>query len=499
MNNKKNGFSLIKMILACLVIAFFVFLVMLLVARAKKSNCDDVNNSNSVFNKNMMYLQQVGSDFFIDDRLPKVLGETVKISLQELIDQKYALAITDKNGVSCSNENSYVSVTKTEKGYEMKAYLECGNDSNYTIKDVVPCNCENACTCNPIVENEFVKKTTKTVTTYSCPNGYKLSGKKCVSTKIVDTKNPIVKPVVTIDTKPANKVVISGTKTKVDTIVNTKTETVDSTTTVVTPAKTETIYVDVIKKTTTNKITTDALKKTEQTCKTVTENKPGCVVQCKVVYENGIPKEVCNSCTITYKKCTNKDTWYCPNTYNASGSGKDTVCYKYETKTTYSCPSNATHHSGSGSSLKCWYVKTTPAVTKQTCPSGYTLSNNKCTKKVTTYSCPSNSNYSEGTGANLKCYVVTSGKYSYNCNGLSGYTLSGTTCIKKITTSKTSCPNGYKLEGNKCNKYSSTTKKATAKKSTKTIVDYKWSAADTLKGYTKTGKTREVPNKACNK
>ena len=470
MNNKKNGFSLIKMILVCLLIAFFIFLVMLLVARVKKSscNCDDKNNSNSVFNNNMVYLQQVGSDFFTQDRLPKEIGETVKITLAELLDKNYALKITDKDGKTCNEYDSYVSVTKTEKGYEMKTFLSCGSDSKYAIKDIVPCVCNNACTCEPIIENEFVKQTTKNVTTYSCPKGYKLSGSKCTLAKVIDTKNPTTKTTTKTDTKPANKVVISGTKTRVD-----------AKSVVVTPAKTEKVDVKVITSTTTNRITTEALKKVNESCKDVTENKPGCSVQCKTVYENGIPKEVCNSCKITYKKCTTTDTWYCPNGYTQSGSGSSTTCYKNQTTTTYSCPSIATHKSGSGSSLKCWYYNEVPAVTKLTCPS--------------------NSNYSEGSGANLKCYVVTSGKYSYSCSNYSGYSLSGTNCVKTITTTKNTCPSGYKLEKNKCNKYSTTTKKATAKTTTKTYLSYKWSAADVLKGYTKTGKTREVENKACTK
>ena len=136
MTNKK-GFSLIKMILVCLLIAFCVFLVMLLIAKAKKTGCNDTNNSNSVFNNNMMYLQQVGTDFFTDDRLPSQLGETIKISLAELYEKKYALDITDKDGKSCSKEDSYVSVTKTERGYEMKTFLVCGTDSDYPVLQTV--------------------------------------------------------------------------------------------------------------------------------------------------------------------------------------------------------------------------------------------------------------------------------------------------------------------------------------------------------------------------
>lgn len=425
MKNNKNGFSLIKMIIVCLLIVFFIFLVMLLVAKAKKSSCDDINNSNSVFNNNMMYLQQVGSDFFNEDRLPKVVGETIKVTLAELIDGNYALDITDKNGKACDRYNSYVSVTKTETGYGMKTNLVCGTDSKYSIKEIVPCNCENKCTCEPIVENEFVKKTTKTVTKYTCSKG-KLSGKNCVTTTLVDTKKPTNKTTTTTDTKPANKVVISGTKTKVDT------ETVD-------------VPVDPI-------INKEA-DKTEKVCKTVEQEK---TYDCNcTTYRNYLGKSVttCSTCTTTIpvEKCDYVTT---------PGA------------VTKTCPKGA-HSSGSGDSLKCWNVVTR---------------------------CPSTSNYSEGSGNNLKCYVVTSGKYEHNCKGYNGYTLVGTSsCVKTNTISTPVCTKGYKLENNVCNKYNTTTKKAVVKKETKTILDYKWSAADVLKGYTKTGKTREVENKACSK
>ena len=450
--NSKKGFSILRMIFVCLLIALFVFIVMWLVAKAKKSSCDEVNNSNSVFNNNMSYLQQVGTDYFTEDKLPKEVGQTVKISLAELIEKKYALTITDKNGKTCNQEDSYVIVTKTEKGYEMKTFLACGSDSNYTVKELTFCNCEDKCTCKPIVENQFMKKTTKTVTSYTCPKGYTRNGSKCTLTKVVDTKNPTVKTNTITDTKNANKVVISGTKTLVNTIVTNKKETINAT-----------------KSETTTRIYTDPKKNSNESCKEVTEVKKGCTIQCKTVYENGVPKKVCNSCTITYNKCTTTDTWYCPNEYSAKGSGSNTTCYKDVSKTTYSCPT------------------------------GYKLENNSCVKTVKVYSCPSTSNYSEGKDENLKCYTVKSGKYIYNCNGYEGYTLSGTSCVKTTTTKENVCPTGYKLENGKCNKYSTTTKKATSKKTTKTEIKYKWSVEETLAGWTKTGKTREVENKACNK
>ena len=118
----------------------------------------------------------------------------------------------------------------------------------------------------------------------------------------------------------------------------------------------------------------------------------------------------------------------------------------------------------------------------------------KCYKTQTTYSCPSGTDTSEGSGANLKCYKVTAGKVSYVCEDKT-YKLDGKNCIKttsNTTTSKTCKDKGYKLEGDKCNLYKTTKVKAKAKTTKGTYYIYKWSKETSLRGYTKTGKTREV-------
>ena len=500
--NGRKRFSILRMIFICLVILFFIFFIMWIFSKAKQNggNCDNTNDSNVVFNNNINYLQNVGTDYFTVDKLPKVVGESVTITLAELLDKKYILQITDKDGKLCSGEDSYVSVTKTETGYEMKTLLVCGSKGDFIIKEL-GCHdlCNNNCGCSDITEYEYSRTISKGTTTYTCPSGYTKNGSKCTLTKLVGKVDPTIKTTTTTDMKPANKVVISGTKTKVDTVVTNKTETTDSITTIVTPEKKEKVDLEVVKNTTTTRVYTDPTKKTKTTCKEVTETKPGCVVQCKTEYQNGIPTKVCNSCTITYNKCETTNTWICPSTYSTSGSGSSTTCYKDITNTTYSCPSGYEGSSGSGETLKCWKYKIIPAVTKKDCPSGYTMQNNKCTKTTKVYTCPSNSNYHEGSGETLKCYVVTEGKYSYNCNGYDGYSLSGTNCVKTIVTKTTICPNGYKLENNSCNKYSTTTKKATAKKSNKSTTEYKWSTKESLSGWTRTGNTRLVENKTCKK
>ncbi len=420
--NGNRRFSILKMIFICLVIAFFIFLIMWIFARTKQStsNCSNTTNENTVFNNNINYLQNVGYDYFTTDKLPTEVGQTIIITLDELIKGKYMLQVSDSDGKTCNQEDSYVSVTKTETGYEMKTYLVCGGKSDYVIK-VLGCHdlCNNKCnSCPDITEYQFSKTVSKNVTTYACPKGYTKNGKTCRLTKIVDTKNPTVKTGIVTDTKPANKVVVSGTKTKVETII----------------------------KTTEKILTTKALKKTD--CNDDPDASKKCATQCSAKFVVGklvLDSNACNECKLQYRTCA--DSWYCPNNYQKSGSESNTTCYK--------------------------------------------------TEKVTTYTCPSNANYKEGSGSNLKCYVVTDGKYTYNCNGYSGYTLDGTNCVKTTTTS--TCPSGYKLENNKCNKYSTTTKKATSKTTKKTSTEYKWSINESLSGWTRTGKTRLVADKTCNK
>ena len=124
--------------------------------------------------------------------------------------------------------------------------------------------------------------------------------------------------------------------------------------------------------------------------------------------------------TGTYKVVST--TYSCPSGYTLSGD----KCTK--TITTYSCPSGYT-----ASGDNC-IKKTTTYV----CPSGYTASGDKCTKTITTYVCPSGY-----TASGDKCVKNT---IEYVCP--SDYSKLGDKCIK--TNIVYSCPSGYTRSGDKC-------------------------------------------------
>ena len=140
---------------------------------------------------------------------------------------------------------------------------------------------------------------------------------------------------------------------------------------------------------------------------------------------------------------------------------------------TYSCPSAATHSSGSGANLKCWYY--------QVVNGGYN------------YSCPAEATSHTGSGSSLKCYKDVPGAVTYKCED-SSYKLDGTKCKKIIQTEviKLKCDKDYNLEGEECVKYSTDKVKAKAKTTTSTYWKYKWSEKSQLSGWIKTDKTRTI-------
>ena len=546
-SNKKNGFSILDLLVKIIFAAIFLFiLIRLFNKKIPKINMTPFYSN--VFRENIKYMQDAGENYFTDDKMPTEEGEEIKLTLGEMESKNLLIPFVDEDGNACDKNASYVSITKLDEGYELKTYLACPKETNFTVKTLgchTYCktgNCEKKCSIQKITEYQYKKLISGSKTTYSCPKGTKLSGKYCLKTKLVKTKNPIIKTITKTDEKPATPVIGTATVVTLKPIVTTKKTQL---TTVVGSKKTELTRVEGTREvqlttvvgskktelTPTKKTETyDCTKtKTEKQCKTEYQTRSySC--QCKTTVSQGRSVTTCNTCyeTVPVQKCKDvqvsyTDTCYrevptCPSgTDEQTGSGKTLKCYKiektyscpsgtqrqtgsgaslkcYKNEKTYSCPSGTDEQTGSGSSLKCYKIEKTyscPSGTDEKTGSGANL---KCYKITKVYSCPSGTTDQEGSGANLKCYKVTEGTITYKCTD-AGYKLSGKKCIKKITTTEKVCEKGYKLESGKCNLYKTTKTKATESKKTTSYYTYKWSKEESLPGYTKTGKTRTINGK----
>ena len=534
-NERGSRFSILDIVVKLIFAALFIFILAWLFKKNVPNMAPFYSN---VFRENIKYMQEAGESYFTDDKLPKEIGESNKISLADMFDRRLILPFVDEDGHSCNQYDSYVSVTKTDNGYELKTNLVCNKESNYTIKIL---GCHNYCkdalcskTCSVEQITEYKYKKLSNVTTYKCPSGYKKDGKYCVQSKIVDSKSATKTNTTTrVDVIDADKVYDSGKKTEVDVIKTRNDDTyekvyINAIKEVSTGTTTRTkVYVDPIKSTTSGSTSTTKEAYSCQKTKTVRESydctkyktETQCTKKykqeayscnCSTKYVGGVYKTSCNTCykSVPYQSCSDVKKSYTDTCYRDVTKTYTDTCYRDKTtttpgSTTYSCPSYAEGSEGSGSSLKCYYYQETSTAGSTTyrCPadadgSSGSGANLKCyyLEKVSggySYKCPSKANYSTGSGKNLRCYVVTNGSYHYECNE-KGYKLDGKTCKKTITETSTTkkCDSGYKLEGDKCNKYSTSKIDATKTTTKKTI--YKWSRSESLSGWTRTGDTRTV-------
>ena len=170
--------------------------------------------SKDLFRDNLVYMEDAAKDYFTTGRLPQVVGENVKLTLSEMLEQNMVIPFVDKNGKECDKDNSYVMVTKLEVGYELKTNLVCGKESDYTLTTL---GCHDYCnTCRnekEVISYEYRKANTENVTTYTCPSGYTRVGTKC-NKYSTTTKNALLNAGTTrVETVDYIKTLYSGCPT----------------------------------------------------------------------------------------------------------------------------------------------------------------------------------------------------------------------------------------------------------------------------------------------
>ena len=162
-DEQKSSLPIKTFILSLILIIIFILLLMWLLPLPKNSNNNGNNNSNEggqfsnlevltnrIFNSNVQDMKNAATSYFTTDKLPANVGDSKKLTLQEMLDMKLLLPFTDKNGNSCSTDESYVLLTKGEDSYEMKVNLKCDDQEDYIL---VTMGCYSYC-ASSICEKE---------------------------------------------------------------------------------------------------------------------------------------------------------------------------------------------------------------------------------------------------------------------------------------------------------------------------------------------------------
>ena len=148
---ERRGTGFIRdLIIKIFLILLFVFLITLLFPMPNLTPF-----YNRIFNDNVQTMKDAAEDYFTKDRMPQNVGDSSKLTLQQMLDKKLVLPFLDKDGKECDTNKSYVKVTKKKTEYELEVHLTCGNESNYIIE---PIGCYNFCPDNSCTKEVETKE-----------------------------------------------------------------------------------------------------------------------------------------------------------------------------------------------------------------------------------------------------------------------------------------------------------------------------------------------------
>ena len=144
---RRNDFSFKDVILQLMLVVLFVFVMIWLFPTKNylKENFVGKEELTSeiamqlqplygrLFTDNVESMRDAAQGYFTNERLPKKIGDSVTITLEEMEEKKLVIPFKDSNNQSCDINKSYVQVTKMSDEYQMKVQLTCSDYSDYII------------------------------------------------------------------------------------------------------------------------------------------------------------------------------------------------------------------------------------------------------------------------------------------------------------------------------------------------------------------------------
>ena len=214
---RKEKFSFKSFFLTILLVLLFIFLMLWLFPT--KNYVDEKLQStydlerlevlyDEIFANNVGRMKDAAIGYFTNERMPQIVGQSKKLTLQEMYNLHLVLKMKDKDGNYCHVTKSYVEMTKYTEEYRLKVNLSCGDQEDYII---VYLGCYNYCS-NGICEKR-VPTPSQTTAKEESSQSAKPTPNKPQDTnpnKPEDTKPEKpgdTKPDKPEDTKPSNPIV----------------------------------------------------------------------------------------------------------------------------------------------------------------------------------------------------------------------------------------------------------------------------------------------------
>lgn len=145
--DEERSSSILRFLFKLIIIVIFIlFIIWLLSLAVRKGNSNSINNGTTSntnsktsisydvnYQDNLDRMKDAGISYYTVERLPQNVGDTKKMTLEDMYNSHLLLEIVDVNGKKCSSYDSYVEVTKLENEYKMKVRLVCPKKDAYVI------------------------------------------------------------------------------------------------------------------------------------------------------------------------------------------------------------------------------------------------------------------------------------------------------------------------------------------------------------------------------
>lgn len=182
MYEERNDFRLRDILIQLFFVALFIFLMIWLFPTKSYLEDNYVDNDEMVnididgalkeslqvlygrvFADNVDSMRVAATNYFTKERLPEKVGDSVTLTLGEMLDKKLVLEFKDSNNKYCDTTESYVKLTKMDSEYQLKVQLTCSDYSDYIISHL---GCYEYC---EDCKDEVVVNTTKPSTKPTTP------------------------------------------------------------------------------------------------------------------------------------------------------------------------------------------------------------------------------------------------------------------------------------------------------------------------------------------
>ena len=149
---ERRGFPIRDFLLKLILVIIFVFLLAWLLPKFMGPSVYNYNNkdgkscptgtcdttgisalTSQIFADNIERMKNAAISYYTDERLPKNVGDSDKMTLSDMIGKKIILALIDKNNKVVDLEKSYVKITKLDDEYILKVNLKDSEKEDYIL------------------------------------------------------------------------------------------------------------------------------------------------------------------------------------------------------------------------------------------------------------------------------------------------------------------------------------------------------------------------------